>query len=143
MRLPWAVVATSLAGMAVSGYLLWHKLAGGALVCLTGHGCDVVNASPYSMLFGIPVAGVGLAAYLALAILGTLWALGAGAGWAALGAFGVALAGFLYSAYLTWIEAAVLRAYCTWCLFSAGLMTAELVLTGAGLFRPPDGTAPD
>lgn len=135
MRVGWAVTATSLAGAGVSGYLLWHKLTGGSVLCLTGGGCATVNASPWAELFGIPVAGVGLAVYLALAVLGTLWARsGPAAGWAALGAFGLALAGFLYSAYLTWVEAAILRAYCSWCLLSAALMTLDLLLVSGGLF---------
>lgn len=134
MRVGWAVTATSLAGAAVSGYLLWHRLTGGPLLCLTGGGCATVNASPWAELFGIPVAGVGLGVYLALALLGVLWARSGGAaGWAALGAFGLAVGGFLYSAYLTWVEAAILHAYCSWCLLSAGLMTLDLVLVGGGL----------
>jgi uncharacterized membrane protein len=49
--------------------------------------------------------------------------------------FGAALIGVLYSAYLTYIEAYVLLAWCYWCVGSAVIMTAIWVLTMVDLRR--------
>jgi uncharacterized membrane protein len=78
--------------------------------------CDVVNRSTYSKLYGIPVAAIGIAGYVVLALLAlkdranrtasTLLVL------LSLGALG-------FSAYLTYIEARVLYTYCVICLSSA------------------------
>jgi len=38
--------------------------------------------------------------------------------------FGLALAGVLYYAYLTYVEVAVLRAICIWCVLSALITVA-------------------
>ena len=61
----------SFLGLADSLYL-WSFKLGQPLICGTG-GCDVVNASPYSEILGIPVAAIGAAGYLALLAL-ALWA---------------------------------------------------------------------
>ena len=78
--------------------------------------CDVVNRSSYSKLYGIPVAAIGIAGYIVLALLAlkdranrtasTLLVI------LSLGALG-------FSAYLTYIEARVLYTYCIVCLSSA------------------------
>lgn len=134
-RLLRGVIAASLAGAVVSAYLLGFKFSSANLVCLTGQGCATVNASPYSKLFGIPVAALGLGAYLVLAALAYAW-LRAGATvseWVPLAILGLVVAGWLFSAYLTWIEAAVLHEYCSWCLVSAALMTVNLALVSLAL----------
>jgi uncharacterized membrane protein len=35
--------------------------------------CDIVNRSEYSEVAGIPVAGIGVAGYIALFLFSTLW----------------------------------------------------------------------
>jgi uncharacterized membrane protein len=58
-----------------------------------------------------------------------------------LGVFGLALVGAGYWAWLTWVELAVIRAVCPWCVISAVLVTAVFALaTGEvvrRLARPP------
>lgn len=123
-------LGVSLAGAAVSAYLLAAKLRAAPMFCLTGGGCEAVNASPYSEFLGIPVSAFGLVVYLVLAAAAAVWFRHGAevSGWVPVGAFGLTLVGFLYSAYLTYIEAFVLNAYCSWCLTSFGLITAELAL---------------
>ena len=87
--------------------------------------CDVVNRSTYSKLFGIPVAAIGIAGYVVLAVLAmkeranrtasTLLVL------LSLGALG-------FSAYLTYIEARVLYTYCVICLSSAACIVLITLL---------------
>lgn len=135
--LPTLVVAVSLAGAAVSAYLLRYKIGGGPILCLNGSGCADVNASTYSMILGLPVSLLGLITYLGLTAAGLLWRKRGEdlPEWVMLSAFGISLVGFLYSAYLTWVEAFVIHAYCTWCLTSFALITVDLALWTTGLVR--------
>ena len=56
-----SVAVLAVAGAAVSGYLVWHRYAGGDLICTRG-GCETVQSSPYAEVAGVPVALVGLIA---------------------------------------------------------------------------------
>jgi uncharacterized membrane protein len=49
---------------------------------------------------------------------------------AAMAALGELLAGTLYALYLTWLEVAVIRAICQWCVASAILSVVLLVIQG-------------
>jgi len=119
----WRVIAVAAAGVLVAGYLAVTKLLGGAAAfCTAGGGCDVVQASRYAVLLGVPTALWGALAYAAV---GTLAALGLTKGrW--LAAFVVAAGAVGFSAYLTWLELFVIRALCGYCLVSAVLAVALL-----------------
>ena len=112
----WTTVALAAAGVLVSAYLTWTKLTGTqALFCSGASACDIVQASRYSTIFGLPTALWGLAMYVVVGVL-------AGRGYTAqrwlitLAAASTALA---FSAYLTVISLSVLRAACPYCLVSA------------------------
>lgn len=132
-----AVTYLAMAGSAVAGYLSWYKLFGGAVWCAGGASCDVVNASPYAQIIGIPVAVLGLVAYLAVLGLGVLWwhLGGAVPVWIPLACTGISTVGWTFSAYLTWVEANVLLAYCIWCVISFGILTLLLAVTVRGTLR--------
>lgn len=132
-----AQVGLALVGAAVAGYLTWTRLTGGTPACVGFGGCDFVNASPFSELFGLPVALWGFGAYLVLAGLGVAGFLPAlrEALWVRTLAFGLALAGWLFSMYLTAVEAFVLQAWCVWCVTSAVIITLLAVVCGVRLFR--------
>jgi len=110
-------------GVAVAGYLVYVHYAGISPVCTTG-GCEKVQASAYAELLGIPVALLGLVGYIA--ILGSLAVRGETG--RMIGA-GLALIGFGFSAYLTYLELFKINAICQWCVGSAVLMTLLLILT--------------
>jgi uncharacterized membrane protein len=125
-RLTVAVAVLSLAGAAVSGYLTWVHFAELQPFCVGGGGgCERVQSSPYAKLGGVPVAIVGLAGYLA--VLASL-ALPE----RSVTAF-LALVGAGFSAYLTYLELAVIDAVCQWCVASAVIMTALAVASVARL----------
>ena len=74
-RMPWRTIkGLAWAGMVLALYDYLSRLLGLPLFCpFAGDGCDIVQNSPYAVLFGIPLAlmGVfGFGAYLALAHLG-------------------------------------------------------------------------
>lgn len=130
-RLRWISGILALLGLADAGYLSWIKLANTVAAACSGIGdCASVNSSRYAEMRGIPVALFGAAAYLAILLLLLLEGR-----WHhnfylfRLGVFGVTLVGTLYSAYLTYVEVAILRAICPYCVVSALLMTALFVLS--------------
>jgi uncharacterized membrane protein len=105
-------VVLSAIGLADSLYLWWTKINMTFVVCGVGE-CDLVNASPYSSLLGVPVAALGAAGYGAL-LLAALWALGArdnAPEWLTNARLGLASGGLFFAAYLTGIEAFILHAY--------------------------------
>ena len=106
-------------GLAVATYIAIADSGDGSPVCLAGgSGCKTVANSSYSHLLGVNVAIFGIAGYLLL--LGCALLRGDGA---RITGFGVALAGFGFSVYLTYIELFVIDAICQWCVASAVLMT--------------------
>lgn len=120
-RMMLAVLA--LFGVLISIYmLLYHVGMIGSIVCGTG-GCETVQNSPWSSFLGIPVPLIGLlgyAALLATALLGLQPRL-IGDRRIALVLLAGALIAFAFSAYLTWLEAFVIHAWCRWCIASAVL----------------------
>lgn len=132
----WAATAAlSLAGLALATYLSVAYLTGDAVSCGAG-GCGAVTTSEYARFAGVPVALLGSAGYAAL-LLGSLAALGLpnppNALRRALAA--VAALGFAFSAYLTATQIFFIGSYCVFCLTSAALMTAIMLLTLTAALR--------
>jgi uncharacterized membrane protein len=139
LRLVAIVLAT--VGLCVAAYLTYIHYEGIKPVCGLGGDCEKVQSSEWSKLAGVPVAVLGLVGYAA--ILVTLFidreaALIAGAIFA--------LAGFGFSAYLTYRELFSIDAICQWCVASAVIMTLLAIVTTARLLRAPatgrQGTVP-
>ena len=104
-------LAVALVGLAVSIYLAYAYVIAHKVACIGG-GCEIVAASPYSRIFGIPQPIMGILFYLAV-IFSTLHHR-AKAFLPFLTAVGAA-----YSIYLTWVEVSILHAICMWCMISA------------------------
>jgi uncharacterized membrane protein len=128
-------ILLAIAGLGVSAYLMWgYTVPGASLSCGESSGCEAVKNSQYASLFGVPMPVGGLLIYsvlLALAIFQNHNQISA-RGWSpfvALAAFGISLAGVLYSAYLTYIELYVIYAVCRWCVASAAIMVAIFLLS--------------
>ena len=124
----------ALVGLLVSLYLwLWKIGALGVLACGDG-GCERVQLSPYAQIAGIPVAFLGVVGYLAILAVSL-------AGlqepfryrrWPTDAVVILAGCGVLFTGYLTYLEAAVIHAWCRWCLVSAGIIVAILAAGIAG-----------
>ena len=134
-RLRGLVVGLSLAGAGIATYLTVAHLAHVQVACVSG-GCETVQTSRYSELGGIPVAALGLAGYAVLAASGVL----RGELSRAFG-FAAALGGLAFAGYLLYIQAAVLDAYCQWCLASDAILALLVPVTLLRVVRagPPDG----
>jgi protein-disulfide isomerase/uncharacterized membrane protein len=138
MTRPRAALAIlfALVGGALSwALLLAHHGEGTAVAALCGDsaagesGCDVVNRSAWSSVAGVPLAAIGLAFYLSLALLLLLGLLEgseafAGAGFIAFSLLSLAL---VVDGALFGIQAFSLKAFCRLCLFTYGLNVASLV----------------
>lgn len=130
----WLVAAVAVIGLVVAAYLTFTKWSGGgALFCTAGSGCDVIQASRYSLLLGLPTALWGAALYAAIAGL----ALSGLSPRRWLAAFLMAVAGASFSLYLTYLSALVIRALCGYCLASNAVAVA---LFGLLLARRPSSS---
>ena len=124
-RPDWIVVGLALVGLAVAGYLSALKLGGSqAFLCRDGSGCDLVQASRYSLLAGVPTAMWGAGMYLAIAVLA--WMPRTARRWQA--AFMLASGAVAFSLYLTYISIFVIGATCPYCLASGGVAVALLLV---------------
>jgi len=128
------IVLLSLIGLGLSGTLLYQHYRlylhgfGEKSFCTINQwiNCDVVNGSSYAELLGIPLAGWGLAFYLALLVNTLLGGLGEKPKREML-AFGfvMSIAGLLFTFYPAAISAFKLHAVCLLC---AGLYLVSLLL---------------
>jgi uncharacterized membrane protein len=113
-----ASLAFAAVGAAITTYLLSVRWNGGSLACSTG-GCETVQHSSYAEMLGVPVAALGLLAFLGLGAA----AIARGA-WAPLVQATLALSALLFSAYLVYVQLVVIDAVCQWCLASDVAVTA-------------------
>lgn len=133
-------LALAFLGAVDAAYLTWLKWTHHEAFCPGGIGdCATVNSSPYSEFLGVPIAFFGLLVYLAILIL-LGWVEPRGGQWvqgARYGVFGLTLFGTLYSAYLTYLELAVIHAVCPFCVLSALLLLFLLILAIIRLLSIP------
>ncbi len=116
----WIIYILVFLGSLDALYLTWTKLFRVDALCLGTGKCDVVNASSYSTIAGIPIAALGLAMYL---IIGAITLLERFAPHlretSRLAVFGISLFGFMYSMWLTYVEIIIIEEICVWCVGSA------------------------
>jgi uncharacterized membrane protein len=124
-----AIAFLAALGIGVATYVAIVEAGGGSPVCLAGGtGCKTVAESSYSHVAGVNIAIFGIVGYallLASAFVAT--------DLARFGGFLVALGGFGYSIFLTYIEIFKIEAICQWCVASAVLMTILFFLNATRL----------
>jgi uncharacterized membrane protein len=145
-RLRAAIAVLSLAGAAVAAYLVYTRYTGTRIACTTG-GCETVQHSKYAKAAGVPVAVLGLVAYLA--VFATTFSARVEA---AAVAAAIVLSGLVFGIYLIVIQVAVIDAICQWCLTSDAILAVLAMLSAERLRRlagrphgasgPPPMTAP-
>jgi uncharacterized membrane protein len=128
----WAIPVVCLLGILVAGYLAYVETAQVAAVCGPVGDCNTVQQSEYAWLFGVlPIGVLGLIGYAT--IIAAWWIERRSHApldrLAALALVIMTVSGTLFSIYLTFLEPFVIGATCAWCLTSAILMTALLLLT--------------
>jgi len=137
-RLSQLAIILTIIGLLVSIYMTIYKITSNDSMCIGSGDCKTVNASRYAEVYGIPVAVLGVAGYSAiLAVLllerrpgffqqnGTMLF------------FGLSLTGFLFTLYLIFVEVALIRAYCPFCITSQTVMTIIFIISVIRLVRQP------
>jgi len=122
LRAGLAVVAV--AGIAVAGYLTYVHYQPDALICTSSGGCETVQESDYAELAGIPVALLGLIAWVAVLAL-VVW--DSELARTLVAAIALGAAGF--AIYLIVLQAFVIDAWCIWCLVNDLVIVPLLAVT--------------
>ena len=131
-------VVLTVIGLFVSIYMTIYKVTSNDAMCLGSGDCSIVNASRYAEVYGIPVAVIGIAGYFA--ILMAHWYERRDTFFEKNGPlliFGLALTGFLFNVYLIYVEFALLKALCPFCLVSQISMTLVFIISIIRLIRQP------
>jgi uncharacterized membrane protein len=116
-------------GVGVATYIAVEAAGGDAPQCIAGStGCATVAKSSYSHVAGVNIAVFGIVGYVLL-LASAFFA----SDLARFGGFVVALGGFGYSVFLTYIEIFKIEAICQWCVGSAVLMTVLFALNAIRL----------
>ena len=117
------LITAALGGFALAFFIFISKRKAKPIACpMDGH-CDDVVRSEFSKFFGIPVDILGMLYYASVAIAYSVFYFHSGSAvpLAAFAMFGLTSFSFLFSLYLTFIQAFNLKQWCVWCLTSAGL----------------------
>ena len=138
----YLILFLALAGAADAGYLLIQIVSGQAVVCpsvplgrFNLNQCNIVLATPYAKILGLPNALYGRTAYLFFAIL-VLYELSKNQKTGSI-KFLSYLAGFglLTFVYFIYLQFFVIKALCFYCLLSAFIMTLIFALITIYNFR--------
>lgn len=133
-----ATFALVIVGLLVSIYMTIYKVTSNDSMCLGSGDCSTVNASRYSEVNGIPVAAIGILGYVA--ILGVLLFENRNTFFKQNGTlliFGMALTGFIFTVWLIYVEIALLKAICPFCVTSQVAMTIIFILAVIRLIKNP------
>jgi len=125
------VAALALAGIFISLYLTLYKLGViGELTCSIGS-CETVNTSKWATFLHLPVAAWGLLFYAEVFVISLVGTMPRFENERILSVLLVAEAavGVLFSAWLTYLELAVIHAICIWCVTSACVVLAILLVS--------------
>jgi len=137
-RLTQITIALATLGLLVSIYMTIYKVTANDNMCLGSGDCSTVNASRYSEVNGIPVGLIGVLGYAS--ILGIHWLERRNKFFETNGSmifFGVSLIGFFFTLWLVYVEVALLKAYCPFCITSQVTMTLIFILSVIRVIRQP------
>lgn len=123
------IIFTAFAGFMLAFYIRHKKASQEVLVCPLDGKCEEVVHSEYSKFFGIPLEVIGMIYYALVGISYAIFVVSPifYSSLAIFLIFGATITAFLFSLYLTFIQAFVLKKWCTWCLVSAGFCTVIFV----------------
>lgn len=133
-KFPIIAAIVAIIGVADSVYLTIQHFSGEQIPCGITGGCERVLTSAYSELFGVPIAAFGAIAYFAAFSLAILAYYGNRLMWKLFGLQAVVM--FLFSAYLTYVQAFVIsnsqvpvaERFCQYCLLSAATSTTLFLI---------------
>jgi len=121
----WVLVIVAILGIVVSSLALREHYNTGVAPCDINErwDCGIVNHSPFALFYGVPVAVIGIAGYLLLAVLAFRraypWMLP------------FVIGAFTFAVHLADIEKYALGVWCIYCVISLGLITLMTLLVVA------------
>jgi uncharacterized membrane protein len=131
VRLRASIAAVALVGATIAAYLTYVHYSHTAPICVSG-GCETVQKSKYAELAGVPVALLGLIAYIAIivttAVRGTV---------AAFAGVLISFSGVAFSAYLLWAQLGPIGAICQWCLGNDVVISIVAILCVVRMLTEP------
>ena len=118
----YLIAVLAIAGIVVSVLALQVHFSTDSAPCSINEkwDCGIVNHSPYAVIYGVPVAALGIAGYLLITILALVRRRGL--------LLVAALTGMAFALYLTHVEASVLGVWCLYCVISQGVIAAITLL---------------
>jgi uncharacterized membrane protein len=141
-RLSQLAIILTVIGLLVSVYMTIYKITSNDSMCIGSGDCKTVNDSRYSEVtigsLDIPVAvigAVGYAAILAVLLFGQRVSFLQQNG--SLVFFGLSLMGFLFTLYLIYVEIALIKAFCPFCVTSQVAMTLIFILSVIRVVQQP------
>ncbi len=118
--LPITLIILSLVGFIDALYLSYARYMHVDLPCsITNGGCSVVAASPYAVMFGVPLAYLGLVFYLIMFTLTVVYYFKSNIVNFTKVLLGVTLFGAIDSLYFLYLQGFVINAFCIYCIISA------------------------
>jgi uncharacterized membrane protein len=132
VRLRAAIAGAAVVGGAIAAYLTVVHYSHISPICTSG-GCEKVQQSSYARTGGIPVAVLGLVAYVCVLLTTAVRGVHA-----ALAGAVIALAGAAFSGYLLWAQLARIHAICQWCVGNDVVIAVVALLCVARVLTEPD-----
>lgn len=127
-NLVWLGITLAFIGFLDASYLAINHFIGGIPPCLATAGCEAVLTSRYAQILGIPTALFGALFYLAIIFSFRIFQLYSSKKLLKL-LLCLSTFGALASAFLLYVQAVLIGAYCGYCLISAGITLALLVIS--------------
>jgi len=125
-KLPVLAAVVALVGVADAVYLTVHHYTGEKVPCSVVAGCEQVLTSSYAEIAGVPLAAFGALAYFTAFSLSVLTAFGNRSMWKIFGIQVVLMA--IFTAWLVYLQAFVIEAFCQFCLVSAAITFTLLTI---------------
>ena len=119
------MIALTVIGLGVAGYLTYVHYSGTRPACTLGTACIKVQTSVWSKVDGFPVALMGLIGY----VLIFFSLLAPDRDETRMLTVGLTLFGVCFSGYLTYRELFSIHAICEWCATSAAILTVMAPLS--------------
>lgn len=126
-----AILLSALVGLCVAGYIFYAKRYKEQVACPSGGDCNAVVKSKYAQFLGIPLEYMGMTYYAILFILYASFILNPAFRETVLMPIATVLTvgAFLFSIYLLFVQAFLLKKWCIWCLLSAAASTIIFILS--------------
>ena len=132
----YALIAfAAVGGFGVALYIYYTKKHHKQLVCPVGSDCNAVINSRYAKFFGIPIEYWGMFYYavIFIAYIVLIFAPHLLSEFFLAGLIMFTVAAFLFSLYLLFAQAFLLRQWCIWCILSAALSIMIFIISLAGV----------